>query len=39
MAKRGRMSSGHSKKNFRAGARNVHPKNNVGRPMRGGIRL
>lgn len=35
---RGRMNRGHSKKQFRAGARNVHPKNNA-RPMRGGIRL
>lgn len=39
MAKRGRMSRGHSRSNFKAGARNVHPKNTAGKPMRGGIRL
>lgn len=41
MARRGRMSRGHSRHAFRKGAQNVHPKNihyNVG-PMRGGIRL
>lgn len=39
MARRGRMSRGHSKKQFREGARNVHPRNYPGGPMRGGIRL
>lgn len=41
MARRGRMSRGHSKRQFRQGARNVHPKNHLytTRPMRGGIRL
>lgn len=38
MAKRGRMSQGHSRSQFRAGMRNVHPKNYV-EPMRGGYRL
>ena len=39
--KRGRMPRGHSRKVFRKGAQNVHPKNNVSvaGPMRGGIRL
>jgi hypothetical protein len=37
MARRGRMSRAHSRKNFRQAARNVHPKNAI-RPMRGGIR-
>lgn len=39
MARRGRMSRGHSKKQFRAGAQNVHPRNRLTSPMRGGIRL
>lgn len=41
MARRGRMSRGHSRSSFRKGAMNVHPKNNVSvaGPMRGGIRL
>lgn len=41
MAKRGRMSRGHSRKQFRAGAKNVHPKNRTYTRgvMRGGIRL
>lgn len=40
MARRGRMSRGHSRRNFRKAAVNIHPKNvlRVG-PMRGGIRL
>lgn len=38
MARRGKMSRGHSKKVFRAGARGTHRKN-VAMPMRGGIRL
>lgn len=38
VAKRGRMSRGHSKHQFRQGAMNVHQKNTAG-PMRGGIRL
>ena len=33
------MSMGKSKKVFVRGAVNVHPKNNLGTPMRGGIRL
>lgn len=39
--RRGRMPYGHSKRVFRKGAVNVHPKNNVSvaGPMRGGIRL
>ncbi len=39
MARRGRMSKRHSKKNFRSGAKNVHRKNYTSGPMRGGIRL
>lgn len=41
MAKRGRMARGDSRRVFRKGARNVHPKNlvSVAGPMRGGIRL
>lgn len=41
MARRGRMSRGASRHNFRRGAMRVHPKNNVSPagPMRGGIRL
>lgn len=41
MARRGRMSRGQSRSNFRHGAQRVHPKNNVSvaGPMRGGIRL
>lgn len=41
MARRGRMSRGHSKRQFRAGIKNVHPKNvtYTRGPMRGGIRL
>ena len=34
-----RMSRKRSKKNFRRGAGNVHKKNNLTTPMRGGIRL
>lgn len=40
MARRGRMSRGHSRRNFSAGAQRVHPKNvSSAAPMRGGIRL
>lgn len=40
MAKRHKMSRGKSRKSFRKGAQNVHPKNGMlSRPMRGGIRL
>lgn len=41
MRKRGRMPRGHSRRSFRKGAMNVHPKNlvSVAGPMRGGIRL
>lgn len=40
MARRGKMRSGHSRKVFRKGARNVHSRNvSVAGPMRGGIRL
>ena len=39
MARRGKMSRGHSKKVFRAGARGTHRKNVAPPPMRGGIRL
>lgn len=40
MARRGRMSRGHSRSQYRAGARNVHPKNLVNvMAMRGGYRL
>lgn len=39
MAKRGRMSRGHSKKQFRAGVKNVNRKNYTSGAMRGGIRL
>lgn len=38
MARRGKMSRGHSKKVFRAGARGTHRKN-IASVMRGGIRL
>lgn len=38
MAFRKRMSRGKSKRNFRSNS-GVHPKNNRGAPMRGGIRL
>jgi hypothetical protein len=39
--RRGRMSRGESRSNFRKGAMRVHPKNSVSPagPMRGGIRL
>lgn len=37
--RRGKMSSGHSRKQFRAGAKNVHRKNYTTHAMRGGIRL
>lgn len=37
--KRKHMSRSHSKANFSRNAVRVHPKNNQGRPMRGGIRL
>lgn len=40
MARRARMSKGHSRSVFRKGADRVHRKNLVqGDPMRGGIRL
>lgn len=41
MARRGRMSRGASRHNFRRGAMRVHPKNTLGvvGAMRGGIRL
>lgn len=40
MARRGKMSRGHSRSQFRKGAMNVHPKNlYTAGPMRGGIRL
>jgi len=41
MKMRKRMKKSRSKKLFRktAGNRSVHPKNAMGRPMRGGIRL
>lgn len=37
--KRSRMSPGKSKRLFTKTADQVHPKNNRGMPMRGGIRL
>lgn len=37
--RRSGMGGSHSKKVFRRGAQRVHPKNQAGRPMRGGIRL
>ena len=39
--RRGKMARGHSRRVFRKGAQNVHPKNlvSVAGPMRGGIRL
>jgi len=41
MARRMKMSSGHSRKLFTrtAGHKHVHPKNTTRLPMRGGIRL
>lgn len=40
MARRGRMPRGHSRRVFRRGAMNVHPKNLMqAMPSRGGIRL
>lgn len=40
MARRGKMSRGHSKRVFRGGAKGVHWKNVLtANPMRGGIRL
>lgn len=39
MSKRHKMTRQHSKHVFTQGARNVHPKNNMTAPMRGGIRL
>lgn len=43
MSRRGRMSRGESRRNFRRGAMRVHKKNvmnvSVAGPMRGGIRL
>lgn len=40
MARRSRMSRGHSRHVFRKGAQRVHPKNRMDvAPMRGGIRL
>ena len=39
MARRGKMSRGHSRNVFRKGAKRVHPKNYAAGPMRGGIRL
>lgn len=41
MARRGKMSRGHSREVFRKGALRVHGKNVLGSamPMRGGIRL
>lgn len=39
MSKRHKMSRGHSKRNFTHNAMRVHPKNSLGGPMRGGIRL
>lgn len=39
MARRSKMSRGHSRQVFSKGARRVHPKNVVSNPMRGGIRL
>lgn len=39
MRYRQKMSRGHSRKVFRAGASRTHPRNNAGRGMRGGIRF
>nr|QJB19155.1 MAG: hypothetical protein [Microvirus sp.] len=39
MSKRKPMSASHSKKVFTSTAKKVHPKNLIGKPMRGGIRL
>lgn len=37
--RRSKMPHGQSKRVFRQGAQRVHPKNMMGAPMRGGIRL
>ena len=37
--KRHKMSKRANRANFRRGARHIHPKNMMGAPMRGGIRL
>lgn len=37
--RRHKMGNAQSKRVFRKGAQNVHPKNVSGAPMRGGIRL
>lgn len=37
--RRSRMSRRSSRKQFKRGAKRVHSKNRVSRPMRGGIRL
>ena len=39
MAKRMKLEKGHSKRVFTAGAQRIHPRNDVSRIMRGGIRL
>lgn len=39
MKKRQKMSRGKSRKVFKKGAKRVHKRNNMARPMRGGIRL
>lgn len=39
MAMRNKMSRRRSKKMFTRTAKRVHPKNGMGRPMRGGIRM
>lgn len=39
MAKRHKMGNSHSKKLFTKTAQRVNPRNNLGSPMRGGIRL
>lgn len=39
MARRHSLGRRHSERMFTSGAQRVHPRNNMGSPMRGGIRL
>jgi len=39
MSKRSSIPRKKSSRQFTSGAKNIHPKNNRGTPMRGGIRL